>query len=140
MAMGLIHPELSESNEYYIEKHRYYELKHFCLQYPVWKRAYLATCMQSGFSSGIHKMPEATENYYPLERIADDRVRYSLKIDLVERIVRETDLGLSRYLLKGVTEEVAYGYLRATMGIPCCRNVYYSLYRRFFYLLDSAKD
>ena len=25
--------ELSEKNPYWIEKHRYYELKHFCLQY-----------------------------------------------------------------------------------------------------------
>lgn len=32
--------ELSEKNPYWIEKHRYYELKHFCLQYPIWKKAY----------------------------------------------------------------------------------------------------
>lgn len=30
--------ELSEKNPYWIEKHRYYELKHFCLQYPIWKK------------------------------------------------------------------------------------------------------
>lgn len=35
-----IHPELSKKNTYWIEKHRYYELKHFCLQYPIWKEAY----------------------------------------------------------------------------------------------------
>ena len=34
-----IRPELSEKNPYWIEKHRYYELKHFCLQYPIWKKA-----------------------------------------------------------------------------------------------------
>lgn len=34
--------ELSEKNPYWIEKHRYYELKHFCLQYPIWKKAYAA--------------------------------------------------------------------------------------------------
>lgn len=32
-----IRPELSEKNPYWIERHRYYELKHFCLQYPIWK-------------------------------------------------------------------------------------------------------
>lgn len=36
----LIRPELSTKNKYYIDKHRYYELKHFCLQYPEWKKAY----------------------------------------------------------------------------------------------------
>ena len=35
-----IRPELSEKNPYWIEKHRYYELKHFCLQYPIWRKAY----------------------------------------------------------------------------------------------------
>lgn len=34
--------ELSEKNPYWMEKHRYYELKHFCLQYPIWKKAYAA--------------------------------------------------------------------------------------------------
>lgn len=33
-----IRPELSEKNPYWIERHRYYELKHFCLQYPIWKK------------------------------------------------------------------------------------------------------
>lgn len=30
-----IRPELSEKNPYWIERHRYYELKHFCLQYSI---------------------------------------------------------------------------------------------------------
>ena len=27
-------------NEYELSKHRFYELKHFCLQYPEWKKLY----------------------------------------------------------------------------------------------------
>lgn len=27
-----IRPELSEKNQYWLDKHRYYELKHFCLK------------------------------------------------------------------------------------------------------------
>ena len=34
-----IHPELSPKSRYWIDRHRYYELKHFCLQYPLWIRA-----------------------------------------------------------------------------------------------------
>ena len=34
-----IRPEVSQKNPFWIGKHRYYELKHFCLQYPIWKRA-----------------------------------------------------------------------------------------------------
>ena len=35
-----IRPELSKKNKYWIPRHRYYELKHFCLQYPEWKEQY----------------------------------------------------------------------------------------------------
>lgn len=34
-----IRAQISEKNKYYIDKHRHYELKHFCLQYPNWKKA-----------------------------------------------------------------------------------------------------
>lgn len=27
--------------EYVLSKHRFYELKHFCLQYPAWKELYM---------------------------------------------------------------------------------------------------
>lgn len=40
MSKNLRHPELSEKNPYWIERHRYYELKHFCLQHPLWKKEY----------------------------------------------------------------------------------------------------
>lgn len=43
-----IRPELSEKNPYWIEKHRYYELKHFCLQYPIWRKAYSSLSGISG--------------------------------------------------------------------------------------------
>lgn len=31
-----IRPETSQKNPYWIPKHRYYELKHFVMQYPAW--------------------------------------------------------------------------------------------------------
>ena len=37
-----VRPEISEKNPYFIERERYYELKHFCRQYPIWKKAYRA--------------------------------------------------------------------------------------------------
>lgn len=32
-----IRPEIRNDNEWHISKHRYYELKHFCLQYGEWR-------------------------------------------------------------------------------------------------------
>ena len=41
----VIRPEVSNKKEYWISRHRYYELKHFCLQYGEWKQAYNSITM-----------------------------------------------------------------------------------------------
>lgn len=51
-----IRAELSEKNPYWIEKHRYYELKHFCLQYPIWKKIYRSLDGLSGHSTDFTTM------------------------------------------------------------------------------------
>ena len=35
-----VRPQLAQDNPYWISRHRYYELKHFCLQYYFWKSKY----------------------------------------------------------------------------------------------------
>lgn len=37
-----VRPNVSKKNDYYISKERYYELKHFCLQYNDWMRALIS--------------------------------------------------------------------------------------------------
>ena len=39
--MSYVKSELSQNNKYWIPRHRYFELKHFCLQYPEWKKKYI---------------------------------------------------------------------------------------------------
>ena len=119
-----IRPELSEKNPYWIERHRYYELKHFCLQYPIWKKAYAAL---DGLSD-------------PTARCAEARSHYLERMKTVEQAAIATDAELSTYILKGVTEGWSYDILKARLNIPCCKDVYYNLYRRFFWLLNKARD
>lgn len=103
----VLRAELSRKNRYWISKHRYYELKHFCLQYPEWKKFHL---------------------------------EYAKQIKLIERIAVETDPYLHSYILKGVTEERSYTYLKTILGIPCGKDMYYDRYRRFFWLLNNARE
>lgn len=63
--------------------------------------------------------------------------RYSQE---TERLAIATDAELSNYILKGVTEGWSYDILKARSNIPCCKDVYYNLYRRFFWLLNKARD
>lgn len=133
-----IRPEISKKNKYWIERYRYYELKYFCLQYNIWKQAYSSLdslskrpiCLNNAPSSGISN---------PTERCAEARLFYKERIDMVEKAAKDTDKILSTYILEAVTEGKSYNYLKTKLEIPCCRDTYYELYRKFFWLLNKAR-
>lgn len=135
-----IRPDLSEKNEYWLEKHRYYELKHFCLQYPIWKKEFISL---DGFSKNMserERFSRTNQRCDPTSWCAVSRIYLSERIAMVENAALDTDKALSSYILKGVTEEASYTYLKARLDIPCCKDTYYKLYRRFFWLLDKARQ
>ena len=134
----LIRPEISRKNKYWIDRHRHYELKHFCLQYPEWKRAYRS---HPSISSSINDEPARSSSPGdPTARQAMRKTYYMERIELIERVAGEADEQLHDYILKAVTEGLSYTYLRTKMNIPCSRDMYYDRYRRFFWLLDNARD
>ena len=134
-------PELSQKNPYWIGKHRYYELKHFCLQYPIWKKARLAL-------DGLSRRPADLQVFVscgqvkgdPTERCAQSRIFFGERMEMVEQAAIEAEPDLYPYLLRGVTEELSYDALKMKYDIPCCRDVYYAAYRRFFWLLSKRRD
>ena len=79
-------PELSQKNPYWIGKHRYYELKHFCLQYPIWKKARLAL-------DGLSRRPADLQVFVscgqvkgdPTERCAQSRIFFGERMEMVEQ-------------------------------------------------------
>lgn len=135
-----IRPVLSEKNPYWIEKHRYYELKHFCLQYPIWKKLY--SSLEAGNIRSIDLMMYAAGDKSPSDptaKCAMAKVFYSERMNMIERVAQETDSMLGYYVLKAVTEGWSYDILKARLEIPCCKDVYYDLYRRFFWLLSKER-
>lgn len=137
---GAMRPELSDKNPYWIEKHRYYELKHFCLQYPIWKSARAAI-------TGLAERPESVEAVSrmkgvsdPTAKFAEARMYYTDRIEMIENAAKETDPVIGRYILQGVTKGLSYEKLNALEGVPCCKDVYYILYRRFFWILNKLRQ
>ena len=135
-----IRSELSRRNPYWIGKHRYYELKHFCLQYPIWQKAYFAL-------DGLSKRPDDLNLYFKRNEIGDPTARcglsmayFSAKIEMVKSTAEKTDPELSDYILKGVTEGLSYDILKARLDIPCSKDTYYDRYRLFFWLLDKERN
>ena len=110
--------ELSEKNPYWIEKHRYYELKHFCLQYPIWKKAYAALDGTNTKTMNL-AMRVITNNIDdPTSRYAIARAYYADRMNMLERVANFTNPELAEYLLKGITEGWSYDILKARLNIP----------------------
>lgn len=135
-----IRPELSKKNPYWIERHRYYELKHFCLQYPIWKQTYISLGYFSSNSHGLEMCRTQYNISNPTERISVIRANLCEKMEMVERAAKESEPEIFKYLILGVTEALSYDVLRVRYNIPCCKDVYYESYRKFFWLLNKIRD
>ena len=133
----MIRPELSDKNKYYVEKHRTYELRHFCMQYPIWKNAYDSL-------NALSKSNEIAENFPqyedPTAQCAIAMEYYSRRMEMVETCCIAADPELSNYILKGVTEGCTYEHLKLKYDIPCSRDTYYDRYRKFFWILNDVRE
>ena len=122
-----VRPEISKHNEMHISKHRYYELKHFCMQYPEWQKK----CRYFKTSSVIDI------NAVPLD---DDWIVYKDQIDLVDTCIREAaDEWLRPFLKCSVIFGESYTKLKTGRNIPCCKETFYAAYRKFFYILSKRR-
>ena len=136
-------PELSEKNKYWISKHRYYELRHFCLQYPEWKK-------QIKDLDGLPKMSVERRERIIAGQTADPTVMYAQarmflnhKIDIVEMTAYECCMHQFWYpiLVRAVTEGLSYDVLQAQLGImPVSHGEWYIVYRKFFWMLDKNRE
>ena len=124
----VIRAKISPKNKYWIDKHRHYELKHFCMQYPGWKKEYSEFC-----ASASNTPEDLSEKREMKKRFYSDR------IGLIEKTAYDADPCLCNYILKGVTEGKSYTYLKTVLGIPCGKDMYYDRYRKFFWLLSKSR-
>ena len=136
----VIRAQISEKNKYYIDKHRYYELKHFCLQYNEWKKAYTSCTDAIIFASNFEKTSSTNTPSDITAKYGMMRAQYGKRIRLIEKCAMEADEFLYHYILKAVTEGLSYPYLKTRLEIPCGKDLYYDRYRRFFWLLSEARD
>lgn len=134
--MPELKPELSSKNRYWIPKHRYYELKHYCLQYPHWQELYAKLEFKmEAIRSGIQK----SEPGRPVEKLALIKAECAKAIELVEKCCQDASHDFWPYLLKAVTKGVPFVQLRTEYDIPCSQDTYYTVYRKFFYILSQRR-
>lgn len=135
-----IRPELSKKNRYWLNKARYYELKHFCLQYPIWKKIYAELVEYGVPVSNVISEVKSTDVKDPTAKLAITKLYYMDRIDMIEEAAMETDKYLYKYIIKAVTEGHSYVYLKSRLEIPCSRETYYDRYRKFFWILSQKRQ
>jgi len=130
--------ELTEKNLYYITKHRYYELKHFCLQYKEWSKKLENLSLYPKTNTDAIKIadPEIKD---PTAELGIRQMELADRIRMIKEAASCTDDIIGPYILIGVTEGLSYDKLNALKRIPCCKDEYYNLYRKFFWHLDQLR-
>lgn len=136
--MTNLKPELSKKSKYHISKHRYYELKHFCLQYPEWKQKYLYFNGEN--SQGLPLIKTRTngksdQTFYTVNQ----RLYFKALMNLVEECCDKADSEIGSYIFKAVTQGLSFVELQMMYSIPCGKDMYYDRYRKFFWILDSRQ-
>lgn len=132
-----IRASVSKKNKYYISKHRYYELKHFCLQYYEWKDLYFALeGIKGKFPDGI---PHGYERGDPTANLAMLRAMYAERMRMIEQACIAADASIYGYIFQSVTKEVPFNYLKSVENIPCEKDYFYDRRRKFFWVLDQMR-
>ena len=130
-------PELSKRSKYWIPRHRYYELKHFVMQLPEWKEKLKEIdSMVRACQDPAGRLNSISD---PVGRAVEKRLEYVNNINMCLRVARETGPIIGHYILKAIVDGVSYDVLAVQNGIPCSKDTYYDLYRKFFWLLDRAR-
>ena len=137
--MAEIKAELSRKNEFYLPRHRYYELKHFCFQYPDWVRIYNSLTGLSSRPSDMRVNERANGHSDPTAKIAEKKVELSEKMEMIHTVAKNIAPDIYIPLIKGVTEKLNYEQLRMNYDILCSRDAYYKYYRQFFWALDKVR-
>ena len=136
----LIRADISTKNKYWIDKHRHYELKHFCLQYPIWKKLYVEILESCISAAKIDNESSSNTHSDITAKYAIKKAYYADRIKMVEQAAIDSDKELWIYLLKGVTEGLSYTNLKTKYDIPCGKDMYYDRYRKFFWLLNTSRN
>lgn len=134
-------PELSTRNSWWISKHRYYELQHFCRQYAEWKQELQNRDGMPAESIERHEH-FSTDISDPVFNTVALRDRLLARVEIVENAIQQASNqeNWSIILLEAVTEGLSYDVLEARYGfMPISRGEWYAVYRRFFWILDKLR-
>lgn len=130
-----IRPTISKKSPYYISKDRYYELKHFCLQYKDFKRRIALEASKMPLEGVSIVEGRSTYGNDRTGDLATNLALYKGYIRMIEDTCSEAGGDIKEWLFKSVTEGKSY----AVLCPPCSKDYFYQRYRRFYWELDKVR-
>ena len=112
-----IRAEISENNKYYISKEKYYELRHFCLQYKEWKKEAKQIKYKTTKNPMEQRNPTNGDSR-PVEEEAARLYEIEEKMRLVEDTANEADEFLGSYIFLVVTGVASFDFIKNFMKVP----------------------
>lgn len=126
----------AKNSKYYVEKEVFDTVLHFCRQYPLWVAELKADSTSVAGLNYDKDAIQTSNDSDPTSKLGMRRAMISRKKDLVDNCARQVAADLSDWLIKGVGYGLTY-YQLYERGIPCSRNTYYSIRRRFYYEMSK---
>ena len=126
----------SENSKYYIPKEDYLTAIHYSLRYPLWKEE-VETMADT--SKGIAYDKDKVQSSFTIDQTFEAAVKImdsgkQHKIQLVDDTIHTAADGLDYWLRLGVCYGLTFEQLKGK-GLPCERDKYYLIRRRYYYEL-----
>ena len=126
-------------DDYGISRHRYAELKAFCLQYDE-KKSKISRGISAVTNDG---MPHGNYKENPLETNAIRNVTYQKDCEMIEQAAIAASAEIYPYIIKSVTNDLSYPFIEydEVLGrIPVGKTEFYATRRLFYHYLDLLKS
>lgn len=125
-------------DDYGISRHRYQELKAFCLQYDE-KKSKIKYGLSAVPYNGQPKLHGVGSQ---VERQAIDNTIYKRDCAMIEEAAVRANPGIWKYIVRSVTQGLPYEFIKYDneLGrIPMCKNDFYGTRRKFYAILNKLK-
>lgn len=126
----------TKNSKYYVPKETYLTAVHYCKQYPIWAAELALTPNTNKGVSYDHDIVQTSNQSDATAKLAVKRAEMARKKKLVEDVALQ--IGGKKYawwLLQGVCFDFVWFQLEQR-GIPCGRDMYYAMRRKFYYELS----
>lgn len=125
-----------KTSKYYVPEQVYLTVVHFCRQYPLWKAELEINPNTQKAIDYSRDVVQTSNQFDQTSEIAMDRKMIEDKKELVEKTAHEVAGVLAKWLLLGVGHGLTY-YQLVDKGIPCGKDMYYDIRRKFYFVLSK---